>query len=169
KAQTMKRSALLSLFLVLVSVEAACGAGRSSTAAVGSSSTSTTADLASSSATALTTRNANTSPTDPSPHFETPEAAMTYLASAWNSNDVVSLSHVTNPDARQQLDQMHAEATNLRLDHCDANPAGDYTCHFQHDYPAGYSVPSDALGEAVFLVGPADTPGWYMTVFQGCG
>jgi hypothetical protein len=94
---------------------------------------------------------------------------MTYLATAWNSNDLVSLRHVTNPDARQQLDQMHAEATSLRLDHCDANPAGDYTCHFQHDYPAGYSVPPDALGEAVFLVGPAETPGWYMTVFQGCG
>jgi hypothetical protein len=46
---------------------------------------------------------------------------------------------------------------------------GDETCHFQHDYPAGYSVAPDARGEAVFLVGPADTPGWYMTVFQGCG
>jgi hypothetical protein len=166
----MKRSALLALFLALVSVVAACGAGRSSTAAAGPSTAATEDPPASSasSATASTTTIANTSPTDRPPHFDTPEAAMTYLAAAWNSNDLVSLRHVTNPDARQQLDQMHAEATSLRLDHCDANPAGDYTCHFQHDYPAGYSVPPDALGEAVFLVGPAETPGWYMTVFQGC-
>ncbi len=23
-------------------------------------------------------------------------------------------------------------------------------------------------GHAMFLVGPADTPGWYMTVFESC-
>jgi hypothetical protein len=164
----MKRSASLALSLALVSVLSACGAGPSSTGPVGSA-TSTTVNLASSSASAPATTAADTSVPDRPPHFDTPEAAMTYLATAWNSNDLVSLSHVTNPDAREQLDQMHVEATNLRLDHCDANPAGDYTCHFQHDYPAGYSVPADARGEAVFLVGPADTPGWYMTVFEGCG
>jgi hypothetical protein len=107
--------------------------------------------------------------TEPPPHFDTPQAAMIYLARAWNTNDLVSLKHVTNPDARAQLDEMHHEATNLRLDHCDHNPEGDYTCHFEHDYPPGYTVPPDAPGEAVFLVGPADTPGWYMTVFQYCG
>jgi hypothetical protein len=94
---------------------------------------------------------------------------MSYLATAWNNNDLVSLMHVTNPDARAQLDEMHSEATNLRLDHCDLNPPGDYTCYFHHDYPAGYSPPPDALGQAIVLVGPADTPGWYMTVFQACG
>jgi hypothetical protein len=57
----------------------------------------------------------------------------------------------------------------LRLDHCDKNPVGDYTCHFRHDFPASTStsVPGET-GEAVFLAGPADTPGWYMTVFESC-
>jgi hypothetical protein len=94
---------------------------------------------------------------------------MTYLAEAWNNNDLVSLRHVTNPAARDQLDAMHSEATNLRVDRCEANPEGDYTCYFKHDYPAGYTAPADARGEAAVLVGPADTPGWYMTVFLYCG
>ena len=94
---------------------------------------------------------------------------MRYLADAWNRNDIVELKHVTNPAARAQLDDMHKEATNLRLNHCDKNPAGDYTCHFDHDYPANYVRPPGAAGEAIFLVGPADTPGWYMTVFESCG
>jgi hypothetical protein len=25
------------------------------------------------------------------------------------------------------------------------------------------------IGHAYFDVGPADTPGWYMTVYEGCG
>ena len=94
---------------------------------------------------------------------------MTYLAAAWNRSDLVSLRHVTSPSARYQLDTMHTQATNLRLDHCDKNPAGDYTCYFKHDYPAGYSAPSGVPGQATFLVGPADVPGWYMTVFRSCG
>ena len=94
---------------------------------------------------------------------------MRYLADAWNRGDLVSLNHVTNPAARAQLNEMHSEATNLRLTRCEKNPAGDYTCHFAHDYPVGYQKPADAPGEAVFLVGPADTPGWYMTVFESCG
>jgi hypothetical protein len=107
------------------------------------------------------------------PHFDTPEAAMRYLAAAWNANDLVSLKHVTNPSARDELDAMHGVATNLRLNHCDKNPIGDYSCHFDHDYPPHPSTTmplehEGKTGEAVFLVGPADTPGWYMTVFESC-
>lgn len=94
---------------------------------------------------------------------------MAYLATAWNNHDLVSLKHVTDPSARDQLDEMHKEATNLRLDHCTRNPAGDYRCFFQHDYPAGHGSVHDGPGQAAFLVGPADTPGWYMTVFDYCG
>ena len=104
------------------------------------------------------------------PHFDTPEAAMAYLASAWNRNDVVELDHVTNPAARAQLAGMHSEAVNLRLNHCTRRPQGDYVCFFDHDYPAGTSTTlPGGLGHAQFLVGPALTPGWYMTVFEGCG
>jgi hypothetical protein len=95
---------------------------------------------------------------------------MNFLAAAWNANDQVSLRHVTNPSARVQLDAMHSEATNLRLDRCDKRPQGDYVCYFNHDYPPHTSTTQPGgTGQAVFLVGPADTPGWYMTVFQSCG
>jgi hypothetical protein len=103
------------------------------------------------------------------PHFDTPQAAMTYLAAAWNARDAVALGHVTNPGARAELDAMHSEAVNLRLDHCDPRPQGDYMCYFHHDYPSRTSSASASGGLAVFLVGPALNPGWYMTVVQSCG
>ena len=107
------------------------------------------------------------------PHFGSPDAAMRYLAAAWNANDLVSLKHVTDPSARDELNNMHGVAINLRLNHCDHNPAGDYTCYFDHDYPPHASTTmvmqnASKPGEAVFLVGPAATPGWYMTVFESC-
>jgi len=101
---------------------------------------------------------------------------MRYLASAWNRGDLVELKHVTDPAARDELDGMHREATNLRLDHCELNTSpgenhgvGDYTCYFRHDYPIGYAGPRQSRGSAVFTVGPADRPGWYMTYFERCG
>ncbi len=95
---------------------------------------------------------------------------MRYLATAWNSHDTVALRHVTDPSARDQLDAMHSEAVNLRLSSCKRQPAGDYECTFSHDYPSGYMHPKgEKRGEAMFLVGPALTPGWYMTVYQHCG
>jgi hypothetical protein len=108
------------------------------------------------------------------PHFATPEEAMRFLADSWNRDDIVSLKHVTDPSARDELDAMHGVAVNLTLKRCDKNPAGDYTCYFSHDYPPHSSTTApekhrpDGKGEAVFLVGPADTPGWYMTVFESC-
>jgi hypothetical protein len=106
------------------------------------------------------------SPTGP-PHFDTPEAAMRYLATAWNSNDLVDERHVTNPAARDLLDQMHSMAVNLRLSGCTERPQGDYSCSFVHDYPA--ALHKAGHGQAVFIAGPARGPGWYMTVFVGCG
>jgi hypothetical protein len=107
------------------------------------------------------------------PHFASPQDAMRFLADAWNRDDLVSLKHVTNPAARDELDAMHGVATNLQLKRCDKNPIGDYTCFFAHDYPVRPSTTAPLShhgdrGEAVFLVGPADTPGWYMTVFESC-
>ncbi len=120
--------------------------------------------------TAPTTTVATPPTTAASPHFATPQAAMIYLASAWNRDDVTELDHVTNPAARAALQSMRSEAVNLRLDHCTPRPQGDYVCFFSHDYPPGTrtTVPG-GVGQAVFLVGPAARPGWYMTVLQQCG
>ncbi|MDX6287209.1 MAG: hypothetical protein QOG53_2694 [Frankiales bacterium] len=101
-----------------------------------------------------------------SPHFNTPQGAMRYLARAWNNNDLKRLCHVTNPDARAELNGMHVHATNLRLNHCAKLPAGDYRCFFDHDFPKGVKVTERGLAE--FRVGPARVPGWYMTIFEEC-
>jgi hypothetical protein len=155
-APVLRRAALAGL-LVLAG---ACGSGASPTR-VASEPTTTSSST--------TTTLATTTTTAGSVHFDTPEEAMTYLAEAWNADDQVSLRHVTNPAARGELDAMHSEATNLQLDRCELNEGvGDYTCTFTHDYPATHPSAGEH-GEAVFLAGPADKPGWYMTVFESCG
>jgi hypothetical protein len=102
-----------------------------------------------------------------SPHFDTPEAAMTYLASAWNRDDLADLCQVTNPNARLLLLEMHREAVNLRLAHCDKVGVGQYSCLFSHDYPR--KMHKKGIGHATLDVASADVPGWYMTVYEGCG
>jgi hypothetical protein len=108
-------------------------------------------------------------------HFDTPEAAMRYLASAYNRNDPAALKEVTNPDARDALEAMRAQAVNLRLESCEQQPSGVYECNFRHDYPPGYSPDADHAaeehhgGHATFIVAPADNPGWYMSVLLDCG
>ena len=107
-------------------------------------------------------------PTDgPRLYWATPQAAMRYLAAAWNRHDDVALRHVTTPDGRNALEEMRSEAVNLRLRACTRNPAGDYTCVFDHDYPA--SMHKRGHGTATFIAGPAREHGWYMTSFVGCG
>ncbi|MBV9098083.1 MAG: hypothetical protein JO079_08495 [Frankiaceae bacterium] len=102
------------------------------------------------------------------PHFDSPEAAMRYLAAAWNRHDIVSMKHVTTPEGRAALTDMYGEAVNLRLDYCQARAGmGDYDCHFIHDYPVRLHKKGE--GHAEFIAGPARNPGWYMTVFVGCG
>jgi len=162
---------------LVAALAAGCGGSDEPTQAVqstGNGSTSTTHHRTSSTTTSSDVSTTTTEPQPPdtspgSPHFDTPEAAMTYLAEAWNADDLVSLKHVTNPAARDELDAMHSEATNLRLDRCELNEGvGDYTCYFDHDYPASHESAGEQ-GQAVFLAGPADKPGWYMTVFESCG
>ncbi len=96
--------------------------------------------------------------------FRTPQAAMRYLARAYNAHDDVRLRHVTTADARHELDEMRAFATDLRLAHCDLNYGGDYTCTFSHGYRT-----KKGRGEATLTVAPARRPGWYATVVEGCG
>jgi hypothetical protein len=100
------------------------------------------------------------------PHFATPQAAMTYLAAAYNADDTTALHHVTEPRAFQRLMSMRGDALNLRLKYCTHNPRGDYTCYFRHDFPA--SEHKTGHGEAIFIAAPALNPGWYMYQFQSC-
>jgi hypothetical protein len=100
------------------------------------------------------------------PHFGTPQAAMGYLAAAYNTGDLKALHHVTEPRAFSRLMIMRSDAINLRLRYCTPNPGGDYTCYFRHDFPA--SEHRSGHGEAVFIAAPAVNPGWYMYQFQSC-
>lgn len=102
-----------------------------------------------------------------SPHFDTPEAAMTYLASAWNRDDLADLCQVTNPNARLLLLEMHREAVNLRLNHCNKDGVASFSCVFDHDYPKRWH--RKGVGHTYLDVAAADIPGWYMTVYEGCG
>ena len=107
------------------------------------------------------------------PHFTTPEAAMRYLAAAWNANDMTALKHVTQGTARMLLMGMKTEAVNLRLDHCELRDGGngDYLCHFVHDYPKSYpaKLRQGAHGTSEFIAAPSASVGWYMYAYEGCG
>jgi hypothetical protein len=93
---------------------------------------------------------------------------MRYLANAWNAGDEDALRHVTDPSARDRLNDMHREAMNLRLTRCDKQPEGDYLCTFAHDYPIGYQG-EGTQGTALFRAGPVRRGGWYMTAYEHCG
>ncbi len=92
--------------------------------------------------------------------------AMTYLAAAYNRGDLRALHYVTEPRAFSRLMSMRSDALNLKLKYCTANPRGDYTCYFRHDFPA--SEHKSGHGQAVFIAAPALNPGWYMYQFQSC-
>ena len=162
----MRRVALVAIALLITACGSSSGSGHESVGTTDETVTSSTAVPSSTSSSTVSTS------TTIAPHFDTPEAAMRYLADAWNRDDIVSLKHVTDPSARAQLAAMHDVAVNLRLDHCDKRVAeGDYECTFTHDFPpnASTTVPmEDDHGTAAFIVGPADKPGWYMTVFEYC-
>jgi hypothetical protein len=100
-------------------------------------------------------------------HFATPEAAMRYLAAAYNRNDLAALKHVTTPEARNNLLFMRPTADNLRLVGCTVNAGrGDYLCGFTHGFPAASHLAG--TGHAHFTAAPADKVGWYMTVLNDC-
>jgi len=103
------------------------------------------------------------------PHFSTPQAAMRYLASAYNRDDSAGLHAVTTPQAFTQLTAMRSEAVNLQLRSCvpSGSGRGDYVCTFRHDYPA--SLQKSGQGSSRILVGPALNPGWYMDTLLDCG
>jgi hypothetical protein len=106
-------------------------------------------------------------PPVPRAHFATPQAAMRYLAVAYNHHDLAALRKVTNASARTALVAMYQEAVNLQLDGCSRRDSGDYVCTFRHDYPQ--LLHRSGHGQATFLAAPADKPGWYMTVLIDCG
>ncbi|HEX4655611.1 MAG TPA: hypothetical protein VH274_07705, partial [Mycobacteriales bacterium] len=106
-------------------------------------------------------------PEGPIVHFDTPEAAMTYLAAAWNRNDLADLCRVTNPNSRFLLNDMHREAVNLRLKSCDRMDVGLYQCTFVHDYPK--RMDRHGHGQTWLEVAAADNPGWYLLDYVGCG
>jgi hypothetical protein len=107
-------------------------------------------------------------PAAPGAMFRTPEDAMRYLVTAYNNHDLAALKHVTNPSARTALEAMRAQASDLRLKACAFDKYdGDYECTFSHGFPA--SLHRTDRGSAVFTVGPAAKPGWYMTVLDSCG
>jgi hypothetical protein len=107
-------------------------------------------------------------PTPAAPMFATPQAAMSYLAAAFNARDMVALRHVTTPTSRKELFDMWPGQVHLRLGSCkkDADNAA-YVCLFPHDPPKGMN-PS-AVPKAAFLVNPAARPGWYMSDLLECG
>jgi hypothetical protein len=101
------------------------------------------------------------------PHFSTPQAAMRYLAAAYDRNDVAALHYVTNPSSFKALMDMRSEAVDLQLRSCTPTGHGDYNCVFQHRYPK--SMHDSGYGESDFIAAPAINPGWYMYLFKDCG
>ena len=92
---------------------------------------------------------------------------MRYLARAWNHDDYDDLCHVTGPDARRLLVDMHSEAVHLRFARCEYATVGRYGCTFRHDYPR--HLHQRGVGHAYLEVAAARTPGWYSTGAIGCG
>jgi hypothetical protein len=100
-------------------------------------------------------------------HFDSPQAAMTYLAAAWNHNDLAGICQVTNPNSRALLNDMHREALNLQLKKCERMDVGLYACTFTHDYPK--HLHAKGHGKTWLEVAAAQNPGWYLLDYVGCG
>jgi hypothetical protein len=100
------------------------------------------------------------------PHFTTPQAAMTYMAAAYNNDDTTALHAVTGPQAFTSLQAMRSSDAGLRLTSCKPTPRGDYMCSFQYDYAGGHDPRPRT---AMVIAAPALNPGWYMYRFlYGC-
>jgi hypothetical protein len=101
------------------------------------------------------------------PHFATPQAAMRYLAAAYNRDDVAAIHYVTTPASFKDLMAMRSEAVDLQLRSCASTGRGDYLCVFRHRYPK--RLHDKGYGESQFIAAPAIRQGWYMYQFLNCG
>ncbi len=100
------------------------------------------------------------------PHFATPQAAMAYLAAAYNSDDTAALHAVTNAQSFTSLQSMRTTDTGLRLTSCRPTGHGDDECTFRYTYTG---EGEHAARNAMVTAAPALNPGWYMYRFiEGC-
>jgi hypothetical protein len=112
----------------------------------------------------------STPPAYTGPDFTTPQAAMAYLAAAYNSDDTTAMHAVTTPQAFTALLAMHPSDVNLQLGSCTARAQGDYICNFRYTYAYTTASGQDSqTRSAMAIVAPALNPGWYMDKFIfGC-
>jgi len=131
-------------------------------------STPATAPTAVTPAPVSATPSATPTPTTPKPLFATPEAAMAFMAKAFNADDLAALRTVTTPQSRRELFDMWPNPVHLRLSRCEKETGGSsYVCFFPHDPPKGMDPTS--VPEATMVVEPAARPGWYMSDLSECG
>jgi hypothetical protein len=76
----------------------------------------------------------STPPAYTGPDFTTAQAAMAYLAAAYNSDDTTAMHAVTTSQAFTALLAMHSSDVNLQLGSCAARAQGDYICSFRYTY-----------------------------------
>jgi hypothetical protein len=100
------------------------------------------------------------------PYFSTPQAAMTYLAAAYNSGNTADLHYVTTPAAFANLQAIRPDMIHLRLRYCSATGRGDYDCYFSGDYPKHLHMKGHQAAE--YIAAPALRQGWYLYYYQGC-
>jgi hypothetical protein len=133
---------------------------------------------ASASPSARASRVASTPASSSAPHFTTPDAAMRYLAAAYNSGNEVAIRHVTTPDSRTQFESERQWVQTFRFRDCTANgaPTWDYNCVL--DITANVpGVPPNidattglvVMDEVALLVAPAARTGYYLESNEGCG
>jgi hypothetical protein len=109
----------------------------------------------------------STAPAYAGPHFTTPQAAMTYLAAAYNSDDATAMHAVTDAQAFTSLQAMRLSQVKLQLVSCTPRPQGDYVCTVQ--YSGLGSSGNSEHRTAMLIAAPALNPGWYMYRFvSGC-
>ncbi len=102
------------------------------------------------------------------PLFDSPEAAMRFMAAAFDRRDATALRAVTTPESRRELFDMWPKQVHLRLSSCQRESDGTYTCLFPHDPPPGMKVPPGGV-VATMTVAPAARPGWYLSGIITCG
>ena len=100
------------------------------------------------------------------PHFTTPQAAMTYLAAAYNSDDTTALHAVTSAQSFTSLQSMRSTDVDLQLKSCKPTPHGDEECTFRYTYVGDGQ---HSARNAMVTAAPALNPGWFMYRFiEGC-